>query len=154
MKLAVLAALVIAAASAASLAAKPLPIRISHAWIAAPLVGAPTAAAYATVTNDGQAPDRLIGAATPAVETMQLHNTSMAGGIMRMRPATDGVVIAPGASLALVPGGGYHFMLTRPKRPLKIGERVPVTLAFARAGAVKAVFVVAAAAPGPAAPIR
>jgi copper(I)-binding protein len=68
----------------------------------------------------------------------------MAGGIMRMRPVTGGVALAPGATLTLAPGGAYHFMLIRPKRPLKIGDRVPATLTFAKAGAVKAVFVVQA----------
>jgi copper(I)-binding protein len=118
-------------------------IVVSHAWIAAPPTGAPTAAAYATVTNDGKAPDALIGAETPAADGLKLHSMSMADGIMRMRPATS-VAIAPGATLSLNPGGAYHFMLMRPKHPLKAGDRIPATLIFDKAGAVKTVFVVQA----------
>jgi len=96
------------------------------------------------VTNDGKAPDALVGAATPAADKLQLHSMSMAGGIMRMRPMTGGVALAPGQTLGISPGGAYHFMVVRPKHFLKIGDRVPATLTFARAGAVKTVFVVEA----------
>jgi copper(I)-binding protein len=142
MKTAVLAAaLALLAAPAFAIAST---IEVDHAWIAAPPVGAPTAAAYLTVKNPGKAADVLLAAAAPGAEALQLHAMSMAGGIMRMRPVTGGVALAPGATLTLAPGGAYHFMLIRPKRPLKIGDRVPATLTFAKAGAVKAVFVVQA----------
>ncbi len=122
-------------------------IVVSHAWIAAPPTGAPTAAAYATVANYSRAPDALVGAATPAADKLQLHSMIMAGGIMRMRPAAS-VAIAPSATVDLVPGGAYHFMLIRPKRPLKIGDRIPATLTFAKAGAVRTTFVVTPATAG------
>ena len=143
MKTAILAALALALVAAPALA-KPPAIVVNHPWIAAPPAGAPTAAAYATVKNDGKAADTLVGAVTPAADKLQLHSMSMAGGIMRMRPMTNGVAIAPGKALDLTPGGAYHFMLIRPKHPLRIGERIPATLTFAKAGAVKITFVVEA----------
>jgi copper(I)-binding protein len=142
MKIAVLAAALTLAAAPAF--AQPGAILVSHAWIAAPPIGAPTAAAYVTFTNQGQTPDVLLGAETPAAEKIELHAMSMAGGIMRMRPATGGVALAPGQTLGVTPGGAYHFMVIRPKHPLRAGDRIAATLTFAKAGAVKTVFVVEA----------
>ena len=143
MKLVVLAAAALALIATPAFA-KTSAIVVSRAWIAAPLLGAPTAAAYVSVKNDGAAADTLVSATTPLADALQLHSMSTAGGIMRMRPATGGLAISSGGTLDLVPGGPYHFMLIRPKHPLKPGERVPATLTFARAGAVEVVFVVAA----------
>lgn len=120
-------------------------IEIVRAWIAPPPGGAPTAAGYGIIKNEGRSADTFIGASTPAAEKLELHSVSNTGGIMRMRPAVGGVAIGPGQALTLAPGGAYHFMFVHPKRALKSGERIPATLTFARAGAVKTTFVVQAA---------
>lgn len=52
---------------------------------------------------------------------------------MKMRPVPS-ITIPPGQSVALKPHG-YHLMLIGLKAPLKQGERLPVTMTFARAGA-------------------
>ena len=137
---------------AAPVSAKPPSIVVSHPWIALPPAGAPTAAGYVTLRNDGPTTDTLLSAATPSADKLELHSMSMAGGIMRMRPVTGGTPIAPGKALTLAPGGDYHFMVVRPRRPLKAGALVPATLTFSKAGTVKAVFVVEA--PPGAAPMR
>jgi copper(I)-binding protein len=72
---------------------------------------------------------------------------TMAGGIMRMRPVPGGLPIPAGQTVKLEPNG-YHLMLIGPKRPFKVGDRIPATLRFQRAGAVKVEFDVLAAAPG------
>ncbi len=64
------------------------------------------------------------------------------GQVMRMRPVTEGLGIAPGATVRVQPGGGMHLMLIGLKRPLKVGEHAAVTLDFARAGPVRVEFVV------------
>ena len=65
---------------------------------------------------------------------------------MRMRPVSGGVSIPAGQSLTLLPNGRYHFMLVRPKHPLKVGDKAPAVLTFSRAGAIKVTFVVEPAA--------
>jgi len=45
---------------------------------------------------------------------------------MKMR-AVPGIDLPPGRSVELKPGG-YHVMLMDLKRPLKLGERVPLEL--------------------------
>lgn len=122
------------------------PLHIGHPWIRATAAGAPTAAGYLTVTNHGAVADRLIGGTSPLARSIEPHTMTMAGGVMRMRLAKDGFVIAPGATLNLAPGGG-HLMLIAPTRAFKAGERAPVTLRFANAGDVKVDFVVETDAP-------
>ena len=124
------------AAAAPALAHGHGPIRITDAWCPPTPPGAPTAGGYLTIANLGKAPDRLTAAASPAAAQVQLHSMTTRGGVMRMRPVTDGLEVAPGQTRAVQPGGELHLMLIGLKRPLKAGERVPITLAFARAGAV------------------
>ena len=119
-------------------------VKVVDPWIAAPPMGAPTAAGYAVIQNVGADADALVSATTPDAEKLQVHSMSMAGGVMRMRPVTAPLPVAPGQSLKLARGGDYHFMVIRPTHPLKAGDRVPATLTFARAGAVKVIFVVKA----------
>ncbi len=120
-------------------------VQIVHAWIAPPPVGAPTAAGYLTLKNTGPTPDIFLGGATPAAQALEVHSMSTTGGIMRMRRVEAGLPIAPGQTLVLAPGDGDHLMLIHLAHPLKAGDRVPAVLNFAKAGAVKTVFVVEAA---------
>lgn len=62
-----------------------------------------------------------------------MHSSSNEGGIARMRPLADGLTIPGGATVNLAPGGN-HVMLEQLKRPLKAGEKVPLTLSFERSG--------------------
>lgn len=123
-------------------------LQLTHLWVRATPNAAPTAAGYLTVTNRGRTADRLLGGATPEAGAIEPHLMSMTGGIMRMRMASEGFEIGPGASLTLSPGGS-HLMLIGPKHRFNPGDRLPATLRFAHAGSVKVEFVVATAAPKP-----
>ncbi len=121
-------------------------LKIGHPWARPTPPGAPTAAGYLTLTNTGAAPDRLLGGSSPMAAGIELHQMSMAGGIMRMRLLRGGLTIPPGATVKLEPGG-YHLMMIGPKTMFKIGDDVPATLNFARAGAIKVEFYVQASPP-------
>jgi hypothetical protein len=138
-----LSAVALVTAGAASAAT----IEVKDAWIRTPPPGAPTAAGYATIVNHAISSDRLTGVSTRAAASAQLHQMSMAGGVMRMRPLTGGAPIGASASLTFSPNGD-HLMLIGLKTPLKAGSHVKITLQFQRAGAVAADFVVRDAAPG------
>jgi hypothetical protein len=118
------------------------PLHIDRPWIAAPPPGAPTAAGYLSITNHGHAPDRLIAVVSPDVRDIQVHQMSMTGQIMRMRPVAGGLAIAPGQTVSMTPGGDHHLMLVGPAHPLKLGEHIPATLRFEKAGSIPVVFVV------------
>lgn len=127
---------------AASLAAPALadvtagPLVISEAWARATPPGARVGGGYLTVKNTGAEPDTLVSVASPVSEKTELHLMKTEDGVMTMRPAAEGVEIPAGGTLTLAPGG-YHVMFIRPKAPFVQGETVPLTLTFAKAGAVE-----------------
>lgn len=106
-------------------------VQITNAWARATPGGAQTAAAYVTV--ESPTGDRLTGASTPAAQKTELHEMTMEGSVMKMRPV-EGIDLPAGEPVTLKPGG-YHIMLTGLAKPLKEGETFPLTLDFAKAGA-------------------
>jgi copper(I)-binding protein len=123
------------AALAFSANAQTLPsISVDNAWSRATMPSARTAAIYVTIT-DHDGPDRLIGVSTPVAGKAEVHETIHDGDIMKMRPS-DGVAIAPGATISFAPGGS-HIMLTELKQPLAGGQTFPLSLHFEKAGTVE-----------------
>ena len=90
------------------------------------------AAAYATIENKGGA-DRLTGVRTD-IGNASLHETSLDGGIARMRPIhpSEGMVVPSNGKLVLAQGGA-HVMISELKRPLTKGDRFSLTLLFDKA---------------------
>lgn len=108
---------------------------ISQAWARATPGGAKVGGGYLTIENKGTAPDKLIGGSTDAAAKLEVHQMSTENGVMKMHPVEGGLVIEPGKTVKLAPGG-YHLMMTDLKHPFKQGEKVPVTLDFEKAGKV------------------
>ena len=98
--------------------------------------GAKVGAGYMTIVNKGAAPDRLVSVASPAADKVEIHEMSMQDNVMKMRELAGGLPIEAGKSVSLAPGG-YHLMLLGLKAPLKQGDKIPVTLTFAKAGKVE-----------------
>lgn len=123
-------------------------IVVETPWARATPPGAVVGAGYLVLRNTGRAQDTLVGASTPVAAMVQVHEVAMAGGEMQMRER-DSLAIPPGGSVRLEPGG-LHLMLMDLARPLVAGERVPLTLEFARGGRVTVELTVAPpGAPGP-----
>ena len=129
---AIAAAALLALAPAAVQAQGPM-VEVRNAWVALPPNGSTTAAGFLEAVNAGKSSDRLVGASCTCAARVEIHQMSMAGGVMRMRPVPGGLVIEPSGVLRLEPRG-THLMLLGLKAPLRPGERVPLTLEFARAG--------------------
>lgn len=126
-------------------------ITIEHPWSRATPGGAQVAVGYLTIENKGATADRLISVAAEIAGRTQIHQMSMADGIMKMRQVTDGLPVPAEGSVALEPSS-YHLMLMDLKRPLKEGEEFSGTLTFEKAGTVDVTFEVegtGAAAPKP-----
>ncbi|HWH84766.1 MAG TPA: copper chaperone PCu(A)C, partial [Burkholderiaceae bacterium] len=87
----------------------------------------------ATLENTGKQPDKLVRASTPIAQRTEIHTMAMDGGVMRMREAGE-IALAPGATVKMRPGEGYHFMLMGLKQPLKEGDSFTMTLEFERGG--------------------
>jgi len=130
-------------AAAATLIAAPLAahefkqgdLSIAHPWTRQTAAGQSVGGGFTTITNGGKANDRLLDASSPAAARVELHDMTMDGGVMRMRPVVGGLAVPAGGALALQPGG-QHLMLMGLKAPLELGALVPVTLRFERAGTV------------------
>ncbi|NOG73633.1 copper chaperone PCu(A)C [Roseicella sp. DB1501] len=121
-------------------------IEVERAWTRATGPSAQTAVAYLAIRNRGTAPDRLVSAASPDARVVEMHETTMEGGVMRMRPVQDGVAIPPGGVVRLEPdGGGVHLMLVGPRHAFARGDRVSLTLTFERAGDLRVEMAVEAA---------
>lgn len=108
---------------------------ITQAWSRATPGGAKVASGYLTIENRGSAPDRLIGSFGDVADKVELHEMTMDHGVMTMRPLDKGLTVEPGKTVKLAPGG-YHLMLVDIRKPLKRGDKVPVTLEFEKAGKV------------------
>lgn len=122
-------------------------LKIADAW-ARPVAAGQMGAGYLSIANRGRTADKLIAAFSPAAAAVSIHESRMAGSVSIMR-AVGAVAIPAGAAIAFRPGG-LHLMLEGVKRPLKAGERVSITLIFARAGRRAVAFQVRDGPPAPA----
>ena len=111
-------------------------IHIAHPFARASATPVARAGAtYLTITNKGDAPDRLISIETEAAGRVQLHTHEEVDGVMRMIPA-ENLVIQPGETRTLRPGSD-HLMMFNLASPLKEGTDFTVTLNFEHAGKVE-----------------
>jgi periplasmic copper chaperone A len=119
------AALAAAAGIALAAPAAAQEIKVENAWVRAPVAGQKIAAAYLELTSTTKA--ALIAVESPLAARVEMHNMTMDGGVMRMR-AVERIDLPAGKTVKLAPGG-LHLMLIAIRRPVKEGERVPLTLA-------------------------
>lgn len=134
-------ALVPIAGAAAAQSYKAGAIEIADPWARATPKGAAVGGAYMTITNRGTEPDRLAGASTPVAVRAEVHQMLMDGGVMAMRPVRGGLEIKPGETVTLNPESS-HLMLFGLKHPLSQGERMKITLDFAKAGKIEVEYVI------------
>ena len=118
-------------------------LEIDHPWSRATPKGAKTGAGYLSIKNTGSAPDRLVGGSFADAGKVEVHQMTMDGGVMKMRPVSGGLEIKPGETVELKPDG-YHLMFIDLKQPLKKGEQIDGTLQFEKAGSVKVQYTVEA----------
>ncbi|PTS87066.1 MULTISPECIES: copper chaperone PCu(A)C [unclassified Caulobacter] len=137
--------LTLLAASAAALAltaAAPAPkVVVADAWCRPAPPAALAGGCYVTLTAGGD--DRLVAVETSAADRGEIHTMSMDGGIMRMRKLSEGLALPAGKTVSLKPGAD-HIMLIGPKISLQEGTKIPLTLKFLKAPAIKVEAVVRA----------
>jgi copper(I)-binding protein len=99
-------------------------VEVKGAWVRGMVEHQQATGAFMSITS--KSPARLVGAQSPAAGKVEIHQTTMEGGVARMRPM-EAIDLPAGRAVELKPGG-YHVMLMQVPRPLKEGETVPVTL--------------------------
>jgi periplasmic copper chaperone A len=90
-------------------------------------------AAYMILRNDGGSPDRLVGGEISGAESLEIHESRMEDGIMRMRRVSGGIPVAPGERVELRPGG-LHLMLMNLGASLVEGDTLVLSLHFEVSG--------------------
>lgn len=116
-------------------------LKLTAAWARATPKGATVGGGYFTITNTGNAADRLVGGTSDISNRFEIHQMSMDKGVMKMREVTSGIEITPGQTVRFDPSG-YHIMFVGLKHPLKEGDHIKATLQFEKAGNVSVDFAV------------
>ncbi|RKT32871.1 hypothetical protein BXY70_2221 [Roseovarius halotolerans] len=129
----------IAAALAATALAFPAfaqDITVNDPYARSSAMMATSGAAFMTITNNSGTDDRLIAAASPVSEKVELHTHKQdENGVMRMIHVEEGLPIAAGETLMLERGGN-HIMFLGIEAPFEQGATVPLTLTFETAGEI------------------
>jgi copper(I)-binding protein len=132
-------------ACAVSLPAYSANVSIADAWARATMPGQKVSGAYMKIVADADA--RLVGASSPEVPRVEVHEMKMDGDVMRMREV-KAIDLPKGKAVALEPGG-YHIMLMNLAKPIAAGDVIPLTLVVESGGKRQTVEVKAEArAPG------
>ena len=116
---------------------------IHHPWSRQTPAAADVAAGYMTITNNGKQDDRLVKATAEISKSVEIHDMSMVGDVMKMAELPDGLVIPAGASVTFKPKG-LHLMFVGLNQPVMEGEEFSGTLTFEKAGTVSVDYEVAA----------
>jgi len=104
----------------------PVDVQVMGPWIRPAVKGQSGTGGYMRLLSP--AGSTLVGFSSPVAGVAELHEMSMDGDVMRMRPV-KALPLPAGQVVALKPGS-YHLMLMKLKRPLKVGEQVPLSLQF------------------------
>lgn len=98
------------------------------AWVrAVPKVSA-VSAGFGVLKNTTNRERKLVKVESPISEIVEIHSMERVAGVMKMRKI-EFLKIGKNSSRKLKPGS-YHIMFINLKKPLKEGEKAPVTLFF------------------------
>jgi len=109
-------------------------VTVEEAWVQLPAVPGRPGAAYFTLGTNND-PTKLVAVSSPRIERIELHDSVMDGGVMRMTPL-EGAVFSDDI-LRFAPGG-KHAMLFGIDPALKTGDRIALTFTFEPAPPVTA----------------
>lgn len=85
-------------------------------------------AAYLSIHNHSDQDQVLVSLKSPAAKKVEVHETRIEDGMMRMVHLPELTIPAHGS--VTLKQGGLHIMFMGLKRSLKVGEKIPVVLAF------------------------
>ena len=103
-------------------------ITVDRAWIRATAPGQTVSGAFMTLENKSATAYALSGVSFSGADVVEIHETSMADGVMRMRQV-DQIDIPANGSAELKPGS-YHVMLIGLDKELQAGTTESLTLTF------------------------
>jgi len=101
-------------------------VKVLHAWIPEAPPVASVMAGYFEIDNSSGKPVIIDGVSSPAFGDAMMHKTIEENGMSRMIHM-EHVTVAPHSKVIFQPGG-LHLMLMSPKHPLKVGDKVAISL--------------------------
>ncbi len=116
-------------------------VKVMSPW-SRPAVAGSNGVGYMVLANPGRAADALTRVESPIASRVDMHSSTMAGGVMSMQQE-DRVAVPAGGQTTFGPGA-YHLMFMGLTRTLKPGDAIPATLTFSSGAKVKARFAVSA----------
>lgn len=116
-------------------------LTIENPWTRAMPPGAKVGGGFMVITNSGDTADTLVALKTPRADRGEIHEMTMAEGVMKMRELEAGLEVPAGGSVELKPGS-YHVMFMGVTDGFKEGETIEGTLVFQNAGEVPIAFTV------------
>ncbi|WP_266169449.1 copper chaperone PCu(A)C [Dyella subtropica] len=103
-------------------------VKASQAWIRV-MPGSLPAGGYVTLENHGAQAVNLRSVSSETYAEVMLHKSNTEGGMGRME-MVDSLSI-PAHGKAMLSPGGYHLMLMKATKPVKVGDKVKLSLRFA-----------------------
>lgn len=113
-------------------------IYLDHPMIEEAPPNAPVLGGYLSIQNMGDVDDRLIAIESPAAEKVEMHRSIVTDGIARMQPMAEGLLVPAGQTVWL--DDGMHAMFVKPAQRYRVGDEVPATLVFEKAGRIDVTF--------------
>lgn len=110
-------------------------VSVTNAWAQPFDKTGSSAAVYMTITVTCAVPDKLLSARARAPQQASLHASRVADNALSMTPVRS-IALPCGEQVPLKPMG-HHVFVTGIGKPLGIGDRIPLTLSFERAGEVE-----------------
>ena len=111
---------------------KDAALRVSNAWVFAPLPGRAATVAYLDIENVAPRPVTLETVSSPAFARAELHETTIVDGVASMHSLAS-LVLEPRSQTGFAPGG-KHIMLIDPVQGLLPGATVLLELHYDRSG--------------------
>jgi copper(I)-binding protein len=103
-------------------------VRVENGWVAEIPPVLKVTAALMVLHNDGATSRYLIGATSPATESIEVHKSIVVNDLAKMVRQME-LEIPPGGSISFDNQSGYHLMLYG-VNGLKAGQSIPITLQF------------------------
>jgi copper(I)-binding protein len=103
-------------------------ITVDKPWIRATPPGQSVSGAFMTLVNDSATAHTLSSVSFSAASAVEIHETSMKDGMMRMRQV--GHIDIPANGSAELKPGSFHIMLIGLERDMKAGGVESLTLTF------------------------
>jgi len=92
-------------------------------------------AAYLTLQNPSLSTYTLTGLSSPDFKRIEMHRTEQHDGMSKMLPVPQ-VMLSSKGHIVFQPGG-MHLMLINPKKRLRAGDKITLTLFFSDAHSTK-----------------